>query len=135
MLQLLYPWETQYPLHTGLGGPQSQSGQVCKISPLQEFDPWTVQPIARCYINYANQTPCIYEVYTNKLEENTFNKLYETWLNKISHVFTFSLTGFRREIDCSLQSHQNMICSKSCEPWNFQQKKFPPLSWLEGSIF
>ena len=122
MLQLLYPWETQYLLQRGPGGPQSQSGQVRKISPPQECDPWTIQPTTRCYINYAILTPCIYVIYTNKLEENTFNKLCETWLNKISHVFTFSLTGFRRKINCSLQSHQNMICSKSCEPWNFQQK-------------
>jgi len=73
MLRLLYPQETQYLLHRGPGGPQSQSAQVYKISPPQEFDPRTVQPVARCYINYAILTPCIYEVYTNYKKVHLIN--------------------------------------------------------------
>jgi len=38
----LLPQKTQYPLYRRLGGPQRQSGQVRKISPLPGFDPWTV---------------------------------------------------------------------------------------------
>jgi len=50
----LSPGKTQYPLYRRLGGPQAQSGQVRKISPLPPgFDPRTVQPVASCYNNWA----------------------------------------------------------------------------------
>jgi hypothetical protein len=53
-LRPLYPWkETRYPLYRRLGGPQDQSGRVWKISPLLEFDPRTVQPVASPYTNWA----------------------------------------------------------------------------------
>jgi len=40
---------TWYAWYRRLGGPQGWSGQVWKISPTLEFDPWTVQPIeGRC---------------------------------------------------------------------------------------
>jgi hypothetical protein len=48
----LPPGKTRYPWYRRLGGPQSRSGQVRKISPLPGFDPRTVQPIAsRCNVN------------------------------------------------------------------------------------
>ena len=45
----LPPGKTRYPLYRRLGGPQSQSGQVRKISPSPGFDPRTVQPVASRY--------------------------------------------------------------------------------------
>jgi hypothetical protein len=42
----LPPGNTSFPLYRRLGGPQSRSGQVRKISPPPGFDPWTVQPVA-----------------------------------------------------------------------------------------
>lgn len=45
--------EAQSPLYRGLGGHQGQSGQVLKIMPLPGFDPWTAQPLASHYTNYA----------------------------------------------------------------------------------
>jgi hypothetical protein len=42
----LPPGTTPYPLYGRLGGPQSRSGQVRKISPPPGFDPRTVQPVA-----------------------------------------------------------------------------------------
>ena len=42
----LPPGEARYPLYRRLGGPQSRSGQVRKISPPPGFDPRTVQPVA-----------------------------------------------------------------------------------------
>jgi len=45
--------EAQYPLYRRLGGPQGQSGQVQKISPQPGFDPWTVQPVASRYTDWA----------------------------------------------------------------------------------
>jgi hypothetical protein len=51
----LPPGKTQYPLYSRLDGPQGQSGQVQKISPPPGFDPWTVQPVASHYTNYATR--------------------------------------------------------------------------------
>jgi hypothetical protein len=54
MPRLLFtPGKTWYPLYRRLGGPQSQSRQVQKISPPPGFDPWTVQPLASRCSNYA----------------------------------------------------------------------------------
>jgi len=50
----LPPGKTWYPLYRRLGGPQGWFGQVLKISP-SGFDPWTVQPIARRYTDYATR--------------------------------------------------------------------------------
>jgi len=38
----LPPRKTRYPLYRRLGGPESRSGQVRKISPLPGFDPRTL---------------------------------------------------------------------------------------------
>ena len=45
----LPPGKTQFPLYRRLGWPQSESGQVWKISPPPGFDPRTVQPVASRY--------------------------------------------------------------------------------------
>jgi hypothetical protein len=46
----LPPENKRLPLNRRrLGGPQSRSAQVRKISPLPGFDPRTVQPVASCY--------------------------------------------------------------------------------------
>jgi hypothetical protein len=46
---VLPPGKIRYPWYRRLGGPQSRSGQVCKISLLPGFDLWTVQPEASRY--------------------------------------------------------------------------------------
>ena len=51
----LPPGKTRYPLYGRLGGPQGQSGQVRKISPLPGFDPQTVQPVASHYADWATR--------------------------------------------------------------------------------
>ena len=48
--------ETWCPLYRRLGGPQSRSGRVQKISPTPGFDPRTVQPVASRYTDYAIPT-------------------------------------------------------------------------------
>jgi len=45
----LPPEKTRYPLFRRLGGPQSRSGQVRKISPPLGFNPRNVQPVASRY--------------------------------------------------------------------------------------
>jgi hypothetical protein len=49
----LPPRKTRYPLSRRVGGTQSRSGQVWKISPLPGFDPRTVQPVVSRYTVWA----------------------------------------------------------------------------------
>jgi len=51
----LPPGKTWHPLYRRLGGPQSRSGQVRKISPAPGFDPRTVQLVAGRYNDYATR--------------------------------------------------------------------------------
>jgi hypothetical protein len=53
-LAALPPVKTQCPVYGRLGGSQGRPGRVQKISPLLGFDLHTVQPLASCYIDYAN---------------------------------------------------------------------------------
>jgi hypothetical protein len=50
---LFPPGKTRYPLCRTLGGPQGRSGWAWKILPPPGFDPWTVQPTAICYTDWA----------------------------------------------------------------------------------
>ena len=45
--------KSQYPLYGRLGGPQSWSGRLQKISPPLGFDPQTVQPLVSRYTDYS----------------------------------------------------------------------------------
>ena len=60
----LSPGNTRYSFHRRLGGHQSRSGQVRKISPPPGFDPRTVQPVASRYTDYTTRPTfkyvCIY---------------------------------------------------------------------------
>jgi hypothetical protein len=58
-LNALLLGKTRYPLYRRLGGPQDQSGQMQKISPPMGFDPWTIQPIASHYTDYAILAACV----------------------------------------------------------------------------
>jgi hypothetical protein len=49
----LPPEKTRFPLYRRLGGPQGRSGQARKILLPPGFDPRTVQPVARCYTDWA----------------------------------------------------------------------------------
>jgi hypothetical protein len=49
------PGKTWYPFYRRLGGPQSRSRQVRKISPPPGFDPRTIHPVACRYIDYATR--------------------------------------------------------------------------------
>ena len=53
----LHPGKTRYPLYRRLGRPQGRSGRVRKISPPPWFDPWTFQPVARRYTDWAIAAP------------------------------------------------------------------------------
>jgi len=62
----LYPrGKTWYPLYRRLGGPQSRSGRVQKISALPGFDPWTVHPIAKSLYRLSYVS-----LYTKMLKKN-----------------------------------------------------------------
>jgi hypothetical protein len=49
---LLYPQER--PHSHSVGGLQGRYGQVQKILPPLEFNPWTFQPIVSCYTDYTS---------------------------------------------------------------------------------
>ena len=49
----LHPRKSRYPLYKRLGGSQSWSGQVRKISPTPEFNPRPVQSVVTRYTDYA----------------------------------------------------------------------------------
>ena len=49
----LPPVKTRYPLYSGVGGPQGQSGRVRKISSPPGFDPRTVHSVASRYTDWA----------------------------------------------------------------------------------
>ena len=51
--------KTRYPLYRRLGGPQSRSRQVRKISSPPGFDPRTVQPVASRYTDCAIPVPIL----------------------------------------------------------------------------
>ena len=68
----LPPGKTRYPLYRRLGGPQSRSGEVRKISPPPGFDPRTVQPVANRYTDYA--ILLIHRMYSIKMERCTIIK-------------------------------------------------------------
>jgi len=70
----LPPGKTRYLLYRRLGGSQSRSGQVWKISPPPGFDPRTVQSVASRYTDYATRptdftvrvlygTACIFSIF------------------------------------------------------------------------
>ena len=52
-LAALPPGKTRYPMYRSLGGPQSRSGRVRKISPPPGFDLQTVQPVASRFTDWA----------------------------------------------------------------------------------
>ena len=49
----LPPGKTQSPLYMRLGELQRRYGRVRKILPLPGFDPWTTQPVASRYFDWA----------------------------------------------------------------------------------
>jgi hypothetical protein len=57
----LPPEKTWYPLYRRLGGPQSRSGRMRKISPAPVFVPRTVQSVASRYTVCAIPAPTMYK--------------------------------------------------------------------------
>jgi hypothetical protein len=65
----LSPGKIRYPLYRRLGVPQGKSGMVRKNSPPPRFNPWTVQPVASFYTDWAIWSP----VYAHRLV-NTYRR-------------------------------------------------------------
>jgi hypothetical protein len=64
----LPPGMTQYPLYSGLGGPQGLSGRVQETSPTPGFNPQTVQSVTSRYADWAIP---VYSVITEPFLNNT----------------------------------------------------------------
>ena len=78
------PWKTQYPLYRRLGGSQGWSGQVWKISPPLGFYPWTVQPVAFFYTDYA--IPADHE-HVYLLLGSKYTRTFNKWLDILGRLF------------------------------------------------
>lgn len=76
-----------------LGGSQGPSGLVWKISPPPGFNPWTVQPVANCYTDYA----------IPPLPKAGRRKFKEVW-SKGSNVVTFNQNTGRELPHISVQN-------------------------------
>ena len=63
------PLKEPVSLYRRLGGPQSRSGQVRKISPPPGFDPRIVQPVAYRYTDCSILVPQVGVVLTKFVEE------------------------------------------------------------------
>ena len=93
----LPPGKTQYPLYRRLGEPQGRSGQVRKISPPPGFDPWTVQPVASRYTDYATR-PTFLRVasknFVGRAPKIVWLTLKLKWI--YNFLLNFSLSGFMK---------------------------------------
>jgi hypothetical protein len=109
----LPPGKTQHPLYRR---PQSQSGQVRKISPLLEFDPRTILPVANRYTNYA--TPAHYiahsEMYVHQYKNyNTMILVYSC----LSSVCSWH-TNICHSVACSTLHHPIQHTSHALPGWD-----------------
>jgi len=77
---LFTPGKTRYPLYRRLGGLQSRSGQVRKISSPPGFDPQTVQPVVRRYTDWATSPHLEQE-----MSRKTYGRLC-VWCNRSSEI-------------------------------------------------
>jgi hypothetical protein len=84
--------KTRHPLYSRLGGPQGRSERVRKITPPPSFDPRTVQPLARHYIDLAIPAPD-FPNYLRVNSEIIFNLSKEHFLKyTLKLQFTYSLS-------------------------------------------
>ena len=68
----LPPGKTRYPLYRRPRGPDGRSGRMRKMSSLPVFGPWTVQPVASRYADWAipahsKSGPSVYNSETSTL--------------------------------------------------------------------
>ena len=86
-LTTLPPGKTQYQLYRRLGGPQSWSERVRKISLPPGFDPQTVQPIASRYTDYATRPTW------NTMIQKVTEEPIITYLQQLTNKLTSSNTS------------------------------------------
>ena len=114
----LPPGKTRYPLHRRLGGPQGWSGQVRKISQPPGFDPWTIQPIANRYTDWATRP--------------TFSIVHSKYREIMVRLWTLNSWKrgyFLKRISCSFVEGK-----KSRNTW-FYLSGVISLKTIEGIIF
>jgi len=69
----LPPRKARYPLYGRLGGPQTRSGRMRKLSPPPGFDPKTIQPVASRYTDCAILAPFFLAVPTKLFVQPAYN--------------------------------------------------------------
>jgi hypothetical protein len=93
--------QTRYPLYRRLGGPQSRSGWVRRISLTPGFAPRTVQPVASRYTDWtisAHNTTMAFDISLESLTVRDCNKISSCIL--LSHVV--KVLCFRDKTDTGL---------------------------------
>jgi hypothetical protein len=114
----LPPGKTRYPLYRRLGRPLCWSGQVRKISPPPEFDPWTVQPVASHYTDWAIAAPAI--IYIHVYFTFAFVCLLKLVRGKISlfvlelAVHTFFAINLFKKMTTVFSYHVFTCCQSLC---------------------
>jgi hypothetical protein len=97
----LPPRKTRFLLYRRLGGLQSQSGRVRKISPPPRFDPRTVQPVANRYTGWA--IPALGNV---GLKKNCLKK----WLDVNEKIATKTVVNS----DCNAKKYMEILYRVCC---------------------
>jgi hypothetical protein len=116
----LPPGKTRYLLYRRLGGPQCRSGRVWKISPSLVFDTRTVQPVARCYTDWAIPDPEGYKYMINNIEQITQKHvlnwiLYVLFIRGMSYVaysWFLETANERLELTWTVALWRNLIHSE-----------------------
>ena len=80
---VLPPGKSRYPLYMRLGGPQGRSARVQKISPPPPgLDPWTVQPVASRYTDWAIPAPRMNMTHDNLRKREEWQVTASGWASE-----------------------------------------------------
>ena len=111
-LAALPPGKTQYPLYRRLGGRQSRSGRVRKISPSPGFDPGTVQAVASRYTDFAIQAhrQYVYCIYTVPHASTKMCSSHNESTNTLMLCGRQILTVY---LPCKFNHQKDVLCTNS----------------------
>jgi hypothetical protein len=101
-----------------MGGPQGRSGWVLKISHPPGFDPWTVQPVASRYTNWAIPALVLFQQ-ANKIRNEDEYSRYGTILlscnvNVFSPVWHFHVVAAGSWFETTQQARGNVQITQQC---------------------
>jgi len=126
----LPPGKTRYPLYRMLGGPQSRSGRVRKISPPPPgLDPPTVQPVERRYNDWAIP---VQQTDIHDIPKGPVEIVSASW---------FTISIFSKGIKSVLTFRNSAFCSQNINEYSYQfshvtpRTAFAKTRYLQSSAF